>query len=144
MNRWLLGLAVTCLPLRPVTAAEPVDYLRDVKPILRERCYACHGALKQKAKLRLDTAASAAEGGRTGPAIKPGDAAASLLLARVGDTDDRSRMPPEGKPLTAEQIALLKAWIEQGAKAPKDEQPEADPAKHWAFQPVRRPVVPEI
>jgi hypothetical protein len=143
MNRWLLGLAAICFPLGPVTAAEQVDYLRDIKPILRERCYACHGALKQKAKLRLDTVAHAAEGGRTGPAIKPGHAAASLLLARVGDTDDRSRMPPEGKALTAPQIALLKAWIDQGAKAPKDEQPEADPAKHWAFQPVRRPDVPK-
>ena len=53
-------------------------------------------------------------------------------------------MPPEGKPLTAEQIALLKAWIEQGAKAPADEKPETDPAKHWAFQPVQRPAVPAL
>jgi mono/diheme cytochrome c family protein len=143
MTRWLLTLAAVGLSLASARAAEPVDYARDVKPILRERCYACHGALKQKAKLRLDTAALATVGGKTGPAIDPGKPAASLLMERVGDPDERTRMPPEGKPLTAEQIALIKAWIEQGAKAPKDEQPEADPAKHWAFQPVRRPDVPK-
>ncbi len=144
MNRWLLTLAAVGLLAGPLFAAEPVDYARDIKPILKERCYACHGALKQKAKLRLDTAAHALAGGKTGPAIEPGKPAASLLVERVSDTDDRSRMPPEGKPLTAEQIALLKAWIEQGAKAPKDEQPEADPAKHWAFQPVVRPEIPKL
>jgi hypothetical protein len=143
MTRLLLASAAALLSLSPALAAEPVDYLRDVKPILRERCYACHGALKQKAKLRLDTAALAMTGGRTGPAVEPGKSAASLLLERVSDPDDRRRMPPEGKPLTTEQVALLKAWIEQGAKAPQDEQPEADPAKHWAFQPVKRPEVPK-
>src|SRR5689334_21780945 len=108
----------------PVIAAEPVDYLRDIKPILRERCFACHGALKQKAKLRLDAATLAVEGGCSGAAIKPRDAAASLLLERVSDSNVESRMPPEGKPLTPAQIALLKAWIEEGAKAPADEKPE--------------------
>ncbi len=142
MTRWFPILAVLCCTLAPVRAAEPVDYLRDIKPILRERCYACHGALKQKAKLRLDTAALATTGGKSGAAIEPGKTAASLLLERVSDTNDQARMPPEGKPLTAAQLALLKAWIEQGAKAPKDEQPEADPAKHWAFQPVKSPPVP--
>jgi mono/diheme cytochrome c family protein len=130
MTKRLLGLAAVLFAPAPLTAAEPVDYARDVKPILKERCYACHGALKQKGKLRLDTAALAATGGRTGPAIAPGKPAESLLLERVGDSDDKSRMPPEGKPLTPEQIARLKLWIEQGAKAPKDEQAEADPKKH--------------
>jgi hypothetical protein len=108
MHRWLLALAIIGFPFGSLTAVEPVDYLRDIKPILRERCYACHGALKQKAKLRLDTVAFATAGGSTGPAIKPGDVAASLLLERVCDTDDRTRMPPEGKPLSAAEVALLK------------------------------------
>ena len=144
MNRWYLTLAVVWLACGTGPAAEPVDYLRDIKPILRERCYACHGALKQKAKLRLDTAELATAGGTSGAAIKPGKAAESLLLERVSDPEEGTRMPPEGKPLTPAQLALLKAWIEQGAKAPKDEQPEADPAKHWAFQPVRRPIIPTL
>src|SRR5689334_17311281 len=113
MNRWFLTLVALCAATIPLPAAEPVDYLRDIKPILQQRCYACHGALKQKAKLRLDTQALAVAGGRSGAAIKPGDAAASLLLERVNDPNDQTRMPPEGKPLTATQITLLKTWIEQ-------------------------------
>jgi len=142
MNRWLLSVLLLAPAAGPLRSADPVSYLRDIKPILQERCYACHSALKQKAKLRLDTAALAITGGRSGAAIKPGDAAASVLIDRVNDPNESTRMPPEGKPLSAEQIALLKAWVEQGAKAPADEQPEADPAKHWAFQPVKRPAVP--
>ena len=141
MTRWSLSLAVVALAAGSLPAADPVDYARDVKPLLKERCYACHGALKQKGKLRLDTAALMAKGGTSGPAIKPGDTAGSLLLERVSDPDEASRMPPEGKPLTATQVATLKVWIEQGAKAPADEKPEADPTKHWAFvRPVRPPL----
>ena len=133
MNRWFLTLAAVWLFVSPSVAADPVDYLRDIKPILQQRCYACHGALKQKGKLRLDTRSQAVEGGKSGAALKPGDVAASLLLERVDDPEETTRMPPEGKPLTAAQIGALKAWIEQGANAPADEKPETDPAKHWAF-----------
>jgi hypothetical protein len=142
MPRWFLALAAVCVAPPAARAADAVDYLRDIKPVLKERCYACHGALKQKGKLRLDTVALATTGGRSGPAITPGKAG-SLLLERVCDTDDRTRMPPEGQPLSAAEIKLLKAWIEQGAKGPKDEAPELDPSKHWAFQPVSRPKVPQ-
>src|SRR5436189_3709743 len=123
MNRWLLAAAVVCLAVSPLGAADPVDYARDVKPIFKERCYACHGALKQKGKLRLDTVALLTAGGKSGAAVKPGDAAASLLVDRVCDSEESTRMPPEGKPLTTEQIAVLKAWIAQGAKGPADEKP---------------------
>src|SRR5262245_38839815 len=116
MTRWLLTIAIVVFVAGRADAADPVDYSRDIKPILRERCYACHGALKQKGKLRLDTVALMTDGGKSGPAVSPGRSAASLLLERVCDKNDASRMPPEGKPLTAEQIALLKAWIDQGAK----------------------------
>lgn len=123
---------------------EAADYLKQVKPLLRERCYACHGALKQEAGLRLDTAAFAERGGDSGPAIKRGDVAASLLLYRVSASDAAERMPPEeeGEPLSAEQIALLRHWIAAGAQAPQAEQPEVDPRNHWAFQPIVRPPVP--
>lgn len=127
-------------------ADERVDYLTQVKPVLRERCVACHGALKQEAGLRLDTAALAIKGGDSGAAITPGDAAKSRLLTRVSATDVAERMPPEheGEPLTAEQIGRLKAWIAAGASAPADEQPEADPRDHWAFRPIVRPSVPAV
>ncbi len=137
-----LAALLILLPAGGAFAAEPVDYLRDIKPLLKQRCYACHGALKQKGKLRLDTAAAMATGGRNGPAVSAGDPAGSVLLERVSDPDHR--MPPEGKPLTEPQIALLKEWIRHGAKAPQDEKPEADSKDHWAFQPLKRPAVPVL
>src|SRR5262245_12097027 len=85
-------------------AGEPVDYSRQVKPVLKQRCYACHGALKQKAGLRLDTGASIRRGGESGPAVEPGQAGESLLIERVTETDPALRMPPEGSPLSGEQV----------------------------------------
>jgi hypothetical protein len=125
---------------------EPVDYLRDVKPILAARCYACHAAIKQKGSLRLDTAALVREGGETGPAVLPGKAAASLLIKRVLGEDGLKRMPPEdaGEALKPAQIAVIRKWIEQGATGPKDEKPEIDPRDHWAFKSPVRPVVPRV
>ncbi|HEY7313626.1 MAG TPA: DUF1553 domain-containing protein [Gemmataceae bacterium] len=141
MRRFLLLIGLAVLPARP-SAAETVDYLREVKPVLKQRCFACHGSLKQKAKLRLDAAALLRKGGRHGPAVKPADAAGSLLIERISDAEDSTRMPPQGKPLTATQIALIKAWIDQGALAPPGEKPEEDPRAHWAFQKPVRPALP--
>ena len=121
-----------------------VDYARDVKPIFQERCYSCHGALKQKAKLRLDSGELIRKGGSTGPAIVPGKSAESILIERVTDPDDGTRMPPELKPLTADQINTLKAWIDQGAAFPADDKPEPDPRDHWAFRAPVRPPVPAV
>jgi hypothetical protein len=121
----------------------PVDYARDVKPILRERCFSCHGALKQNAKLRLDSGELIRKGGSSGPAVVLGKSAESLLIERVSDADDETRMPPELKPLTPDQINTLKAWIDQGANSPADDQPEPDPRDHWAFRTPVRPPVPK-
>ena len=122
-------------------AAKAVDYLREVKPLLKERCFACHGALKQESGLRADTAAALLQGGDSGPAVVARNVEQSLLLKRVAAADEAERMPPEGKPLTPEQIARLSAWIAAGAPAPTDEQPEADPRQHWAFQRPQRPAL---
>ncbi|MBC8350627.1 MAG: DUF1553 domain-containing protein [Planctomycetes bacterium] len=121
-----------------------IDYLTQIKPMLRERCFACHGALKQEGGLRLDTAALAIKGGDSGAAILPGDAAASVLLERVSSSDEGERMPPEGEPLKPDQIAALRGWIVQEAIAPEDEQAERDPREHWAFKPPVRPIVPQV
>ncbi|MHC4880950.1 MAG: DUF1549 domain-containing protein, partial [Planctomycetota bacterium] len=122
------------------------EYVSQIKPLLRERCYSCHGALKQEGGLRLDTAQLMLKGGDSGPAIKRGDSGASLLLERISASDPAERMPPEdsGTALTGEQIGLLKTWIDSGALAPLSEEPEADPRDHWAFQQVARPSVPAI
>jgi len=124
------------------SAARAIDYERDIKPVLQERCFSCHGALQQQADLRLDTGAMIRRGGDSGSALIAGDAEKSLLVERVADADAATRMPPEGEPLTAPQIELLKQWIAEGAVTPEGEQPEADPQSHWAFQPITRPAVP--
>jgi hypothetical protein len=131
----------------PLLAAEPVDYVRQIKPILAQNCYACHGAHKQRSGLRLDTAAAIRTGGASGPAIVPGDNRASKLIKAVTGTDDTKLMPPREPRLTAVQIHLLKAWIDQGAPAPAAElpqEPARDKAAHWAFQQPMRPLVPAV
>jgi mono/diheme cytochrome c family protein len=134
---------LTLLVAGSLRAAEPVDYLREVKPLLTARCYACHGALQQKGALRLDTAKFLREGGNSGPSVVPGKAADSLLIAHITASGGKRRMPPIdlGESLSDKQVTLLRAWIDQGANGPTDEKPEADPKDHWAFRaPVRRAV----
>ena len=121
-----------------------VDYLRDVKPILRERCYACHGTLKQEGGLRLDSALLVLEGGGSGSVIEPSDSVNSVLIERGSASDDAFRMPPEGRSLNSHEIATIKGWIDQGALAPVDERPEESPQDHWAFRPASRPSIPYV
>ena len=130
--------------LLAVAPEAPVDYLKDVKPVLAEKCFACHGALQQKADLRLDSARGMLEGGNKGAVVVPGNSADSLLLKHVLGRDGARRMPPpsDGEPLSAEQVAKLRTWIDQGAKAPPGEKPEADPREHWAFRAPKRGALP--
>src|SRR3954447_20664768 len=86
-----LGLA------RNPAAAPPVDYTREVKPILAARCTSCHGAIRQKAGLRLDTAEFARRGGEGGPAVEPGQSGDSPLVERVTAAESSDRMPPESE-----------------------------------------------
>jgi hypothetical protein len=140
---WLIGAAALIVVCPPgIAQAEGVDYERDVKPVLKARCYACHGALQQAGSLRLDTGNAIRRGGDSGAAVVGGEPAASLLLEKVSASQASERMPPEGEPLSAAQIQQLRAWIRDGAKSPESEQPEADPREHWAFQPPCRPAAP--
>lgn len=118
-------------------------YLAEVKPLLKTKCVSCHGGLKQSGGLRLDTARAAVQGGDSGPALKPGDARASLLWLRVTSEDKDERMPPDAEPLTAGELQSITAWIEAGAHWPVDEVPQSDPREHWAFQPLALPTVPD-
>ncbi len=122
-----------------------VDYLRDVKPLLQEKCYACHGALKAQGGLRLDTAASLMQGGDSGKAVAAGDPDNSFLI-EVLTGDAGFQMPPEneGSPLTADQVALIRAWISEGAPVPDHEEPQADPKLWWSYQPIERPALPSV
>lgn len=121
-----------------------VDYVKQVKPVLVERCLACHGALKQEGGLRLDTVALAIQGGESGPALVPGEVDSSRLLKRVMAKEETDRMPPEGEPLKPDQIAAIRNWIAQNATGPVDEKPDQDPRDHWAFKAPVRPVVPKL
>ena len=121
-----------------------VDYLREIKPLLKERCYACHGALKQKAELRLDTGEAIRRGGKDQPVVLANDVEKSSLLRRVTSTDLDERMPPEGEALKPDEIARLRSWIAQGAPSPADEKPEPDPREHWAFRALVRPAIPDV
>jgi mono/diheme cytochrome c family protein len=141
MKRFLCKL-VSALGVASASAA-PADYLREVKPMLAENCYRCHGASQQKGALRLDTAAAALKGGDKGPALKPRDSAGSLLVQAVKGTHaDLPRMPYKKPPLSDAQIALIARCIDQGASAPADEEPEKN--EHWSFVAPKRAALPAV
>jgi mono/diheme cytochrome c family protein len=108
--------------LPPASAQTGVTYATDIKPILDASCIKCHGAQKPKAKLRLDSLEGVLKGGQDGKVVESGNSAKSMLVlnvAHVGDPDDF--MPPAKnklgiKQLTPEQVGLIRAWIDQGAK----------------------------
>jgi mono/diheme cytochrome c family protein len=145
----LLSIPLSILLLAgSAAAAEPVDYLRDVKPILAKNCVACHGPDKQRSSLRLDTAAALLRGGNLGAAVVPGKSLESLLIKAVTGANEKeiAAMPPPNKPrLTATEVAALRAWIDAGAKAPAGEVPlGSTKTKHWAFQPPLRSPLPAV
>lgn len=141
---WLLIIPCVLVAAPAALRAAAVDYLRDVKPLLQERCYSCHGALKQKKSLRLDTVAAMLKGSSNGPVIQRGEPNQSSIIQRVTASNLEERMPPEheGEPFTAAQVKLLSDWIAAGAPAPADEKGETDPKDHWAFHECVRPSVP--
>ncbi|MFO0907685.1 MAG: DUF1553 domain-containing protein [Isosphaeraceae bacterium] len=126
------------------SAAEAVDYVRHVKPLLAKHCVSCHGSIKPRAGLRLDTARSALQGGTSGPAIVAGHAEESPLIEALLGTGGGERMPLKREPLSEQEIQLLRTWINQGAKAPSQETPTPSPTQHWAFLPPRRPTTPHL
>lgn len=142
---YLLAFAILSISLERTHADEASVYQSKIKPILQSRCYACHGVLMRKSGLRLDTAAAAIAGGESGPSIVVGSAATSSLYERIVTDDLSIRMPPEGEPLKADEIELVRKWIDEGAVSPNDEVPEPDPEQHWAFQlPVKKDLPSEV
>src|SRR6185369_16485789 len=115
-------LFIAGVAMLPALAAD-VDFERDIRPILRDNCWECHGPTQQNGSLRLDKKAFALVGGGRVD-ILPGLPDRSRVYRRVAGID-RPQMPPE-TPLSPELIATIKEWIEQGAKWPDDD--SADPA----------------
>ncbi len=132
-----LLLLILCSPFVTAQESGEIDFNRDIRPILAENCFACHGpdAAVREADLRLDTPAGIyADLGAGYAAIVPGDLDMSVLLERVRAEDSLDRMPPEeaGKELTAEEIASIEAWIRAGAEW----------QEHWSFMSAERPEIP--
>lgn len=138
----LLGLFVGCrcvlaagtgVSRLPPPATGQIDFTRDIKPILETSCLRCHGPEKPRSKFRLDNRESALKGGRGGVDVIPGDSAKSPLIQYVAYSVEESEMPPIGKGarLTAEQVSLLRAWIDQGA-----EWGSAKPANIFELSPI--------
>jgi hypothetical protein len=108
--------------LPPPSDKKGVTYTADIKPIFDRSCTSCHGAEKQKGKLRLDSLEATLKGGADGKVVEPGKSADSMLVhnvAHVGD-EDMFMPPPDNKdkikPLTKQEVGLIRAWIDQGAK----------------------------
>jgi len=140
MGTLLMVCGLTTGLARSLTAAE-VDYTRDVKPLLQQHCVGCHGAKRQRGDLRLDSRAALLKGGSRGPAVVVGKAAESLLIQAVLQDDPEIAMPPEGEPLSSEEVQVLRDWIDQGAPGPADEA-TARKELPWSFRPVQRPHLP--
>lgn len=174
----LAGPRVADLPAADLAppARDPIIYERDVKPILARHCFRCHSAsgdAPPEHGLALDSRDAALRGGDSGvPAIIPGDAARSRLISLVSGAVPDARMPPKGAPLSDDHIALLRAWIDQGASyadpviiaaTPAHEDGAMDPTSgdapsaptsathagtrrhwHWAYNPPARPNPPHV
>jgi hypothetical protein len=146
-----MGIAlrwVMCAAVALTTVAGRADdlYDRAVRPLLVAKCVRCHGPQKQQSGLRLDTVRALTLGGDSGPALIARQSGDSLLLHAVTGTNGASKMPPEGPPLSGDEIHLLREWIDAGAVGPADEvMTESQPVRsdHWAFQPVH-PIPPPM
>jgi hypothetical protein len=153
---WLGFLsAVVLLAAPPARAASPpaegaAFFENQVRPLLVQACFKCHGPKKQEAGLRLDARATLIKGGDSGPAVVPGDPAKSLLIRAVGH-EATPKMPP-GKKLPEQQIAVLTRWVQMGAPWPADVQTGGirsgpvtpEERRFWSFQPVANPPVPAV
>lgn len=129
----------------PPAAERKVEFARDVQPILARHCHSCHGEERAEGSLRLDRKADALAGGSRGPAILPGQSDQSrIVLFAAGESDEELRMPPEGEPLTAEEIGILRAWIDQGALWGEEAAPERAVARHWSLAPIGNPAIPAV
>lgn len=143
MAFFLLAFTAQCCDLADVQA---VDYSTDIKPLLAEKCAACHGSLRQEAGLRLDNGQLLRQGGDSGSIIEPDQLGQIEMLMRVSTSDLSLRMPPEGQgePLNAEQLAMLTSWLKAGATSPSNEPVPDPPEKHWAWQAPQKATLPIV
>ena len=138
--RWLLAIGLIAGLSAPATAADRLDFNRDIRPILGNHCLHCHGVdeASRQGGVRLDLSAAAILPGESGTVpIVPGHPDSSALIERVFSTDDSLVMPPVdggGKPLSEAQKQLFRRWVAEGARYDA----------HWAFVPPESPPVPAV
>lgn len=132
-------------PVEPLSADRKVDFEREIQPLLTAHCVKCHGPARQRSSYRLDRREAALQGGDSGePAIVPGQGSTSHLVQLIRGLDPDEVMPPKGPKLTAGQVDLIRAWIDQGAEwaAQSNDPAPAEQGAHWSLQPLSRPAVP--
>jgi cytochrome c553 len=152
---WLMSLALltwlaSALPAAEPTAESIAFFENEVRPLLVQKCQKCHGPKKQESGLRLDSREALLKGGERGPAVAPGKAEQSILIAAVRQRGDL-KMPPGGK-LSDAQIAVLNRWVADGAAWPDEKSASgtrsgpitAQERRHWAFRPITDPPVPSV
>ena len=149
----LIGAVLLCL-LKVVFAAadklpppvdRKIDFAKDVRPILAKHCWSCHGEKKQESGLRLDRRESLLRGGDAGKAIEIGKSADSRLIQFVAGLDPKTAMPPDdATPLKPDEIAVLRAWIDQGCVWPEGDLSATEKNTHWSYQPIRRLAPPTV
>ncbi|MCC6677590.1 MAG: PSD1 domain-containing protein [Phycisphaerales bacterium] len=126
-----------------VSATMPIDFTRDIQPLLARRCYGCHAGEKPEAGLNLTTREAALRGGKSGlPAIVPGKSGDSRLVRLITHQEPGKLMPPKGGALDEAQVALIRGWIDRGADW-------GDPSAagehwHWAYRAPARPGIPAV
>ena len=140
MSRIIFGLLCLAATARQGMAdTKAISFNKDIRPILSDRCFTCHGpdAEKRQSGLRLDTVTDATAALESGSyALVPGKPSKSEIIARINSKDPDIVMPPPevGKPVTQEEAQLFAQWIAEGAQY----------EKHWAFEQIKRPVVPDV
>ena len=157
----LLLLAAATLATSALAAPAKLDpdqlafFEKKIRPVLAEHCYSCHSAKAEKLKggLYVDNRDGLLKGGSSGPAIVPGRPEKSILIKDLKSTNPDDMMPPKGDRLPPHVIADFEAWIRMGAPDPRTENAGAAAAlkvdwekarEHWAYKPVKAPVVPAV
>ena len=138
----LLFAQAAMLTARTAVAQEADFFVKQVRPILQQRCYGCHGSKSQKSDLRLDLRSAAMRGGQIyGEPWTAGDPDSSPLIQLVESLDPGERMPPEGEPLSSHEKEILRQWVAQGSNWPEgiDEATEVDRSAWWSLQPLTVP-----
>ncbi len=143
------GLAVAS-SLASAAETFPPDQIeffeKNIRPVLAERCYECHGAHKHQNGLRLDSRDGIVRGSEYGKVVEPGNPSASKLVKAINHVAGVEAMPKKGDKLPALQIAAIEKWISMGlpwpTEAPVAGHTKADPMQHWAFKPVQKPALP--